>query len=449
MTLLCIWLAKLIIWTSRKLGHSGTNAAGKIVVRLYPRILTYLAAQVKKDIFIVCGTNGKTSVNNLICEVLTKTGGAVVCNNLGANMIEGVIVAFIDKCSLSGKLGADFATFEVDEGYVGRVLEYFKPSYIVLCNLFHDQLDRYGDALTTADMLERAFLRSPETKLILNGDDPNCVQFSKKLPNKCIFFGIDQDLNDGNEAKNVFCRFCGGMLKYEFFHYSQLGKFKCSSCDFARPALDCAAADVSFDNGVSFSVGGSRIETTLRGVYNVYNTLAVYTAVSCCGMDTRDFSAIVNGYKTMPGRMEEFHIGGKKLILNLAKNPAGFNQAINAVTRDARGKDVILAINNTIADGQDTSWLWDVDFSLLRENTRLIQTHGSRMYDTLLRLKYSGFPDETITAAPSMAAALETALAGGSEIIYVLANYSALYMIRPAIVSKSEERGVRNEELPR
>lgn len=50
------------------------------------------------------------------------------------------------------------------------------------------------------------------------------------------------------------------------------------------------------------------------------------------------------------------------MILNLAKNPAGFNQNISAVMEDKREKDLIIVINDNAQDGTDISWLWDVDF---------------------------------------------------------------------------------------
>ena len=60
--------------------------------------------------------------------------------------------------------------------------------------------------------------------------------------------------------------------------------------------------------------------------------------------------------------MEQFSIDGTKIILNLAKNPAGFNQNISAVMEDPSDKDLIIVINDNAQDGTDISWLWDVDF---------------------------------------------------------------------------------------
>ena len=63
--------------------------------------------------------------------------------------------------------------------------------------------------------------------------------------------------------------------------------------------------------------------------------------------------------------MEQFRIKGTGVMLNLAKNPAGFNQNISAVMQDKSPKDIIITINDNAQDGTDISWLWDVDFDLL------------------------------------------------------------------------------------
>ena len=60
---------------------------------------------------------------------------------------------------------------------------------------------------------------------------------------------------------------------------------------------------------------------------------------------------------------------GTGVTLNLAKNPAGFNQNISAVMQDKSPKDIIIAINDNAQDGTDISWLWDVDFDLLGEES--------------------------------------------------------------------------------
>ena len=51
---------------------------------------------------------------------------------------------------------------------------------MVITNLFRDQLDRYGEIDITSDIIKRAIKKVPNLKLVLNGDDPLCVQFGRE-----------------------------------------------------------------------------------------------------------------------------------------------------------------------------------------------------------------------------------------------------------------------------
>ena len=96
---------------------------------------------------------------------------------------------------------------------------------------------------------------------------------------------------------------------------------------------------------MKFNVGKERIDVNYRGFYNIYNILAVYSALNVMKIGTKKFNDLLSDYKPQIGRMELIDLG-KPVILNLAKNPAGFNQAIQTVILDKRKKDVIVAIND-------------------------------------------------------------------------------------------------------
>ena len=96
-------------------------------------------------------------------------------------------------------------------------------------------------------------------------------------------------------------------------------------------------------------------------------------------------------YRPEFGRNELFRIGGSTVLLNLAKNPAGFNQNISSVMEDESPKDLIIVINDNAQDGTDISWLWDVDFDrFANQSIRSITVSGLRCQDMRLRLKYVG-----------------------------------------------------------
>ena len=133
-------------------------------------------------------------------------------------------------------------------------------------------------------------------------------------------------------------------------------------------------------------------------------------------------------------------LDGKPVILNLAKNPAGFNQAIGTVLTDPRKKDVIIAINDNANDGRDVSWLWDVDFEKIwSDSLNTLTCTGIRLYDISLRFKYSDVKVDSTTA--DMKAAIEKTLKTDTEVVYILVNYSAMYTTEDIMLELKKKYG--------
>ena len=227
-------------------------------------------------------------------------------------------------------------------------------------------------------------------------------------------------------------------MKYNYVHYSQLGDYFCDECGNKRPEIDFEAREIDLSESLKFQINGKHIDLNYRGFYNIYNVLAVFAVMETIGVDTKHFNGLMSDYKPQIGRMEEFDLG-KPFILNLAKNPAGFNQAIETVMQDKRKKDVILAINDKPGDGIDVSWLWDVDFEKIGEaQLNKLYTTGIRVYDLALRFKYSGLEPDMITG--DMKKAIEDALKTDAEVCYVLVNYTALFGTQKILKEMRKEK---------
>ena len=225
-----------------------------------------------------------------------------------------------------------------------------------------------------------------------------------------------------------FCKCCGEKLEYRFYHYSQLGDYYCPKCGFARPKLDFDAEDVKVGDQLSFTVDGRHIVANYKGFYNVYNILAAYAGVRTSGFTGEHFQEMLRKFNPENGRMEQFRIKGTGVTLNLAKNPAGFNQNISAVMQDPSPKDIIIAINDNAQDGTDISWLWDVDFDLLgQESIKSITVSGIRCQDMRLRLKYVDIPS---MLEGDVEKAVRARVEDGVGNLYVLVNYTALFSTR-------------------
>ncbi len=163
----------------------------------------------------------------------------------------------------------------------------------------------------------------------------------------------------------------------------------------------------------------------------------LYSALNVLGLDSGNFNNLLGDYKPQIGRMEEMNLG-KPVILNLAKNPAGFNQAISTVLQDTRKKDVIIAINDNVSDGQDISWMWDVDFEKLdHERLNTLSVGGIRRYDLSLRFKYSDIKVDT--TSENMREMIQSCLDTDAEVCYVLVNYTELFSTQSIMLEMKKE----------
>jgi UDP-N-acetylmuramyl tripeptide synthase len=111
------------------------------------------------------------------------------------------------------------------------------------------------------------------------------------------------------------------------------------------------------------------------------------------------------------GRFATVQFGATTARLLLAKNPAGWAEALPLAASDP----VVLAIDSVAADGKDVSWLWDVDYEQLA-GRRVIAT-GPRAQDLAVRLGYAGVEHRIV---PDLAAAL----AGHPHPVDVIATYT-------------------------
>ena len=167
------------------------------------------------------------------------------------------------------------------------------------------------------------------------------------------------------------------------------------------------------------------IKANYRGFYNVYNILAAYAAARTAGLELKNYNKVLADYNPQNGRMEHFHIKNTDVLLNLAKNPAGFNQNISAVMQDKTQKDIIITINDNAQDGTDISWLWDVDFDLLGDaSIHSITVSGIRCQDMRLRMKYVDIP---VMLEENVETAIRKRIEDGVGNLYVLVNYTALF----------------------
>ncbi len=409
---------------------SGVTLPGYVARLIDPKILKEMAGQVRGKIIVTMGTNGKTTTNAILCRALESEGKKVIINRTGANMLNGIISAFVLSTDKTGHLDADFACIEVDEIASVGVLPRLAPDCALLTNISRDQLDRFGEVDITYNKLMTAVTSVPKTTLIINCDDILSYSLAENSGNQYVTYGISEqifdDISRSEIRESIFCRKCGKKLEYDFFHYGQLGIYHCPNCGWERPRPDYTAEHIELHDEVySFDMDGFHIDSTARTPYNIYNTLSAYTALKTLGAGYARFKEMIESFDYGNNRESIFRINGARVQLHLAKNPIGFQQKVSLVLKDPKPKDIIIQINDTYQDGEDVSWLWDVDFQYLADsNACSIITAGTRRHDMGLRLKYEDIPCDSTT---DLRASVLDCVENGTKNLYVIVNYSGLY----------------------
>ncbi len=428
---LAIRCAKLTSTLIRKLNRgSGVTLPGYVARIIDPKILSVMSGMIREKTIVTMGTNGKTTTNSILYHALKAEGKTVIINRTGANMLNGIISAFVLATDKKGRLNADYACIEVDEIASVGVLPQLQPDCALLTNISRDQLDRFGEVDITYNKIKTAVQSVPKTKLIINCDDIISYNLILECKNPSATYGISEqifdDISRSEIRESIFCRSCGKKLLYDFFHYGQLGIYHCTNCGLKRPKPDYTATNIIFHDEVySFDMDGMHIDSGARSPYNVYNTLSAYAALCSLNAPSKGFKATIENFDYGNNRESIFTINGARVQLHLAKNPIGFQQKISLVLKDPKPKDVIIQINDTYQDGEDISWLWDVDFQYLADaNTASITTTGTRCHDMGLRLKYEDIPASSTT---DLKKRVEELAANGTKNLYIIVNYSGLY----------------------
>lgn len=420
------------------------NMPGKIALKLDPQIIAESMNKISEGSIVVVGTNGKTTITNMIADALERQGKTVACNRTGANLAYGVATTLLQT-----KGTVQWGVFESDELWLAHTLPQVQASYVLLLNLFRDQLDRCGEIDRVQDAIVQALNESPDTVLLYNADDPLCAMVALRVQNKAISFGVGEDLHQQqNKVSDAqMCQRCSAMFTYEYRQYGQLGTYSCPNCGFSRPDLDFAAKNAVFGNEITFDVEetatGNHVSLRAQraGVYMVYNVMAAWLASHVAGVSDEVFQQAVDLFDPQNGRLQSLTIQGRSVLLNLAKNPTGFNQNMKLITQAPGKKVAAFFINDNEADGHDISWIWDCDFEELAEQEDVVvYAGGIRKNDLALRLRYAGIEAQTINSVDEM---VDAALAMPADWnMYAIANYTSLPAVRSSLMARADKNKV-------
>ncbi len=397
LALICARFIYLAIKVLNK--SSGTSFVGMMTLKLCPKFLKYCRDFVGYAITI-SGTNGKTTTSGLLAHIIENADKKVIHNVKGANMLTGVANVF--ALNLTPSKFYDYAVIESDEAYLNKLYDDFEANSLLVTNLFNDQVDRYAEIATTAAYIQKAIDKNSKLQLLLNADDPNVSNFGKGK--EALYYGFE-DIQycsesyqpDNSNETEVYNCVCGSQLSYTKRILAQEGHYSCPACGHCRPEPNFKGFAKLYADYSEIKVvyGNSEYEfrVNLIGLYNAYNALAAISQALLLNIDEKIISNALDSYKTMFGRSERTVINGHDTLIQLIKNPAGASEVLKTVDLNS---NVLIAINNNIADGTDISWLWDTDFSRLKDVKAKLVTSGICAKDVAKRLIDNGIESDKI-----------------------------------------------------
>jgi UDP-N-acetylmuramyl tripeptide synthase len=386
----------------------GSVIGGRIGLRLEPDLLSLLAAG--RQVVLITGTNGKTTTTRLITAALAPLGSQIASNIYGANMEAGLTSA------LSRAPDAPLAVLETDEKYIPAMVAATRPKVVTLLNLSRDQMDRAAEIWLLARRWREALAGAPGCRVVANADDP-LVAWAAGSAGQVTWVAAGQRWREDSWC----CPHCGAHLRRNGDDWS------CRECGLRRPPVSWLLLD---DEVIDPSGQATPLEIALPGRANRSNAVVALAVAEAFGVPLAPALEEIRRVTSVAGRYTQVSRRGCDIRLLLAKNPAGWLEALDVIAPPPA--PILLAVNAQGPDGRDTSWLWDVDYRRLRGRTVLVG--GERKLDLAVRLEADEVRfqlvsdlDEAIDAVRGTAAGLP------APRLEVLANYTAFQQYRAVL----------------
>ena len=419
MDVFAVWVGKLTLFALRLIGRRGNALPGLVVEKLFPSFLARMMSRLPEGVVVVSGTNGKTTTTKMVATVLSRRY-RVLTNDTGSNFVRGAITATVEHATWGGRLPFDVAVFELDEAWAVRFVSLVAPRRSLLLNVMRDQLDRFGEIDTTAQLLGKV-AAATTGYVVLNRDDERIAALGRATTASVSRYGVAADLRPvfPNDEELY-----GGSLFVS---------------DEPADAELLALASPS-EPKVTMRIGHEVHHVHLRaeGPHNAQNATGAAATALTFGMSPAEIAAGLAEVSPAFGRGQAFTVDGRRVVLQLVKNPAGFRQSLRTVDPAQQCDAIVVAINDDYADGRDVSWLWDVDFAPLGEATARLVTAGTRAADMAVRLKYDDV--EVAQVEPDLEKAVRHAVqeAPSDGTVVVFSTYTAMWALHAILLRIGE-----------
>lgn len=408
--------ARSAIFALRAIGRNATHFPGGLAMKICPQFLKYIE---KPPVLIgVTGTNGKTTVSNMIGDVLKAAKIPYANNALGSNIQEGIIVTMLEATTFWGKRKAEYCVLEIDERVSPKIYPYLKPTYLVVTNLYRDSYRRNAHVGYIADILQETI--PSETTLILNADD--LISLNLKPDNHRVTFGVDRlenevEIRDSRIKDIHYCLKCGHRLTFDFNRYHHLGKAHCEGCGYTSPKGDVVVTQVDeAEKTMTIRIFDEffKVKKVGDNITDLYNGAAAIALLHTFGMKMEDILRYFEGIEVVKSRYDVTEVNGKKVIVMMAKdqNPIATSRVCDFIRRYPSHERIGVVLMNEASDhhmvSENIAFIYDTDFEYLNQpNITQVLFGGMRYLDFVARYKLAGIREDRVNGAPDEASAVQ------------------------------------------
>ncbi len=264
----------------------------------------------KLKIIGVTGTNGKTTITNMIAFVLNNlnkkcavvgTNGIYFGNSyydVGMTTPDPIELQRYFSLMLKNKI--EYVCMEVSAHAIDlNKVSGFQFEQVIFTNLTEDHLDYFKTMENYFLAKSKLFTRKHAKLAILNLDD----EYGKRLENSITLSHFGYAINGNADIKATDIRLCGA--------------------------------------GQKFKVGEDDVSLEFAGKFNVYNALASILSLEKLGFDKAD---ILREFAKMPpvaGRFNSYLIDSKLIVIDYAHTPDGLENILKSCRELAQNTRLI------------------------------------------------------------------------------------------------------------
>lgn len=442
----------------RLMGRRASHTPGRIALHFCPNYIHYLKKP--KHILCVTGTNGKSTVCNLLEDALRSNGYTVLDNKFGSNTENGIAVTLTRGVSIFNRCKYDDCVLEVDERSSPRIFKNIHPDYLIVVDLFRDSCKRNAHPDYISDLITSAV--PDDTVLILNADDIIGSRVCINGNNRRIHFGILPLDGEAAGEPNIindagYCPVCGAVTEFGFRRYHHIGQFRCPVCGLQNPSADHIVTAIDREknemyathNGVAYTYPLIQAST-----FNIYNEIAAISLLLELGLSPEQIAESFKNIKVTDSRYYEKQIGDVKFISHMVKglNPVAFSVVSNYVKQIDGDKSVFMFLDDSVdikTGSENLTWYYEADLERLADDSvKHIYISGFRAEDMKYRLLLAGVPAERMTTFHEPADITEIAdfsKAPTFIMLFELYLYDEQMKLRKALEEKIEAYGRENK----